>query len=266
MTTSQSGLYIPFLWMLSLILSLTSGCVSAPQKPQTQKSREAVLKLEIAVAYIHQNNLPMAMQELLEAEKLDPKNPHIHSNLGLVYFLRNRTELSVKHYHEAIKLDPSYTEAKNNLARIYIELKQYKKADALLKEVLNDLTYSNLTNAYFNQGLSYFEQKQYESAATQFSKMVNANAQDCYGQIYLARTHIETNKLQPAAIRLERIINECRQQKIDDADFYLAIAYYRLNQTQKSLAQFNLLLKMFPNSKHTQQVQQMIAMIQKGYK
>lgn len=146
--------FINIIFYVTLI-SLISACGT------TQKTDEnkASLKMQLGVAHLENDNLPLALKELLEAEQLDPKNPLIQNNLGLVYFLRKKMDLSLAHYTKATELNPQFTEAKNNLARVYIEVKQYQKAEVLLKQVVEDLTYPNQTSAYMNFGLMRFNQK-----------------------------------------------------------------------------------------------------------
>jgi len=241
-------------------LSLLVGCVSTNQN---NKKRSAELKMEIGVSHMQRNNLPLALKELLGALELDPKNPYIHNNLGIVYYLREKYDLSVKYFTEAISLNSTFTEAKNNLARVYIEQKQYSKATRLLDEVLADLTYTNSHSAYFNYGLLYFNQNKFDQAKLYFSKILSDNREDCYTQVYYARSLMETNYVKLAAEQLDKATQFCNLERVDDAHFYGAIAYYRAGNRQKSLARFEELIKIFPDGKHRLKASEMIQLIQK---
>ncbi len=219
--------------------------------------------MEIGVSHMERNNLPMALKELLGALELDPKNPYIQNNLGIVYYLREKYDLSVKYFTEAIALYPQFTEAKNNLARVFIEQKQYSKASRLLDEVLADLTYTNAHSAHFNYGLLYFSQNKFDQAKTYLAKILSDNREDCYTQVYYARSLLETNHAKLAAEQLDQATQFCVLERVDDAHFYSAIAYYRTGNKQKALARFKELVTLFPEGKHRVKSSEMIQLIQK---
>ena len=254
-------LFFSFLFLASL--SLLQACASTHQ---SNKQRSAELKMEIGVSHLQRNNLPLALKELLGALELDPKNPYVQNNLGIVYFLREKYDLSVKYFTEAVNLSPSFTEAKNNLARVYIEQKQYSKATRLLDEVLADLTYTNAHSAYFNYGLLYFNQNKYDQAKVYLSKILNENREDCYTQVYYARSLMETKFTKLAAEQLDKATQFCVREQVDDAHFYGAIAYYRIGNKQKALARFEELVKIFSEGKHRAKASEMIQLIQKEKK
>ncbi len=247
-------------------MTLVSCLLGCSTGEQSNKQRSAELKMEIGISHLQRNNLPLALKELLGALELDPKNPSIHNNLGIVYFLREKYDLSVKFFTEAVRLSPQFTEAKNNLARVYIEQKQYNKASHLLDEVLADLTYTNAASADFNYALLYFNQNKFEQAKIYLTKILTENREDCMTQVYYARTLLETNHIKLAAEQLDKASQFCILQKVDDAHFYGAIAYYRSGNKQKALARFEELVKLFPDGKHRLKSADMIRLIQKEKK
>lgn len=224
----------------------------------------ASLRMQLGVAHLEKDNLPLALKELLVAEELDAENPLIHSNLGLVYFLRKKFDLSVKHYIKAIELQPNFTEAKNNLARVYIEIKQYIKAESLLKIVLEDLTYTNQPSAYMNYGLIRFNQKNFSDAKSYFRKVIESDREYCYAHVYLGRSYLELGQNQDAADQLERATALCLPIKMDEAHYFSAIAHYRLGQKGKALIRFQEVTRLFPDGADVNSAKQMIQLIQRG--
>lgn len=241
---------------------LISGCAS--KSVDTKKA--AQLRMEIGVSHIQQNNLPMALKELLAAKELDVTNPYIHNNLGLVYFLRQKNEVSADYFKKAFTILPSFTEAKNNLARVYIEMRQFKKAEPLLNEVMNDLTFTDLPSAQFNYGLLYFNQGKYNQAEKFFHKVLTSRREDCYSHVYYGRSLLELQQLKAAAVQLDKAVQFCTPVKVDDALFYSAIAHYRLGLKDKSQSRFSELIKVYPEGKHHTKAAQMLELIQRGYK
>ena len=61
-----------FVSLLFFFQTVLFGCASMQQ---SEKQETAELHMEIAIAYIQKDNLPLALKELLIAEDIDPKNP-----------------------------------------------------------------------------------------------------------------------------------------------------------------------------------------------
>lgn len=254
--------------IFNLVVSLlfSFGCASTSPVASSDKQKAAGLKMEIGIAHIQNNNLPLALKELLGAVELDPNNSAIHNNLGIVYYLREKFDLAIKYFTEAVRLNKTFTEAKNNLARVYIEQKQYSKALPLLQDVVGDLTYTNADSGYFNYGLYYFNQSKFEDAKKYFLKILARNREDCLTQVYYARTLMETSFIKQASDQLEKSLPSCIEARADDGHFYSAIAYYRLGKIQQSLVRFGDVEKLFPNGKHHLESIQMIKLILKDKK
>lgn len=251
------------LFILILILNISFSCTTPSKEAQTER---ASIKMQLGVSFLEQNNLPLALKELLGAEELDSSNALIQSNLGLVYFLRKKMDLSLLHYTRATELNPKFTEAKNNLARVYIEVKQYIKAEALLNQVIEDLTYTNQATAYMNFGLMRFNQKRFADAKVLFRKVLESDREYCFAQVYLGRSYLELGENQDAVIQLEKAAPLCLPRKVDEAHYFSAIAHYRLGQTDKSLLRFQEVTQLFPDGANFTSAQKMIQIIKKGIK
>ena len=59
-----------------------------------------------------------ALEYLLEAQKLDPKDSEIQNNLGMAYFSKKRSEKGKISFIKAVELDPKNSNARNNYASI----------------------------------------------------------------------------------------------------------------------------------------------------
>lgn len=238
------------------------SCVTSKTSPKTT----AELRMDLGMAYLDQNNLALALRELLAAQDLDGSNPYIQNNLGIVYYLRDKYEISLKHFQNAVRLKPSFTEAKNNLGRTLIDLKKYKDAEKTLKEVVSDLTYEGLNKGYFNLGLLYFNQQKYKLAAAQFQKSLQAYREDCLSQVYYGRSFLELKQIKVATDQLDRAAVICNDLGIDEGLFYSAIASFRNNQTEKAIARFNEFINLYPESAKKPQALQMLDFIEKSKK
>ena len=95
-----------------LLLTVLSSCAGQP----TQRNKElAAASRGIGEAYMQQGDYTTALQELLKAEQLDPKDHFVQNDLGLAYMAKNKMPEAIGHFKKAIELKPSYTPARNNL-------------------------------------------------------------------------------------------------------------------------------------------------------
>lgn len=245
---------------LCLIIFILTSCKSLGDRSEER----ADLHMHLGVSYMQQGNYPIALKELLAAEELNPNNPLIQNNLGLLYFIRDKLELAAKHFSRAYELDKKFTDAKNNLARVYVELKQFAIAQRLLDEVLADLTYPYAIKAHMNYGLLEFNRNRFKDAKKHFKTVLEQEREDCFAHVFLGRSFLELKETQQASNQLEKATVFCKMINVDDAHYFSAIALYRLGAKDESLIRFKELLSTFPQAKYREQSRKMIDIIEKG--
>lgn len=236
------------------------GCASW----QNDNKDKAQLYAQIGNSNFENGDYPAALRALLQAEKLDPSNPAVQNNLGLVYFMRERYDTSEKHLRKALALQKSFTDARNNLARVLIEQGRYAEAERELRIVLNDLTYNGFSKAYINLGLAYFNEKNYPQALIAFGKTIEIENDNCVGHSYYGRTLFEQKEYPRAANALDRAISFCQKQLYDEPHYYSALAYYRMGQKSKAVARFEEIVKLYPNGTYRDKAKAMLDLIGKG--
>lgn len=245
-------------WLCFLLFFV--GCAT---NTDAEKSETAGLHLQIATEYIRNENYPLALKELMLAEELDPRNPAVQANLGLVYFMRERYALSEKHYKKAIAIKPDFTDAKNNLGRVYVEIGNYAQAEILLKEVLADLTYVDFSKAQANYGILEFKRQRHASAIVYLKRALERDRESCYTRVYLGRSYLELKEIDMASSQLDKAVPFCQQIASDEAHFYSAIALYRKNEKEKAKFRFEELIRLFPSGYNVEKAQKMLELVKK---
>lgn len=245
------------------LLALCMGLLSCATLFEDRKEK-AELHTQIGNSYYEQGNYPLALKELLEAEKLDPKNPIVQNNLGLIYFMRERFDTAEQHIKRAIEINPNYSDARNNLARIYLEQKKYPEAERELKIAINDLTYAGGDRAWLNLGLLKFRQARWTEARRAFEKSLEINRESCLTNSYYGRTFFETQDYNQATKNLDRAVGFCQRQQFDEPHYFSALAWYRLGDSDKSVARFQEILKLYPEGKYRDKSRAMLDLIRKG--
>lgn len=242
------------------VLTLTACKTSS----SSMKKETAAYRLQISQSLIKGGNYPEAYRELQTALDDDPQNPYINSSLGQVCFLRERYELSEKYYVEALRLKPDFTDVKNSLASLYLETNRLSKAEALIKEAAEDLSYPAYQRTFSNYGILEFKKKNYAQAAVYFKKSLQKDRENCNTLTYLGRALTENGELAEALPQLDKAMTFCSQADSDEGHFYSAIALYRNNQPDLALARFEEVIKLFPDGKNVEKSRKMIEFIRKG--
>jgi type IV pilus assembly protein PilF len=230
--------------------------------PPIESIERAELHLKIGTGYLNQGNYPLALRELLEAEKLNPQSPFILNNLALTYFARGEQALAIDKLKKSLQIKKDFSEARNNLARIYIETKQYPLAIDELLLATKDLTYLFPERTWTHLGLAYFMLENFSQAKTSLSKAIQLNNSYCPAHTLYGRTLFEQRQFSSASLALDQAANKCRQQTYDEANYYSALSYLKLGHKEEARARLLELVKIFPNGLYSERAQSILNTIQ----
>lgn len=78
----------------------------------------------------------LAVSHLAQAIALDPSNPRLRLQLGILYYNLNDREQAVKYLNQAMDLKPNWEIPYLNFYRLYAESKDYQKAQSYLKQAV----------------------------------------------------------------------------------------------------------------------------------
>lgn len=232
---------------LAILASLAFSCSSLGNKSK----EEARLHLRIGVGHLESGNLPGAFSSLLEAERLDPKDPQIQNSLGLAYYTRERYDLAEKHFRNALSLKADFSDAKNNLARTLLDLNRYDESLPLLKEVMNDMTYPSPEKPILNAGIVYFKQSQFQTALDFFKKSLAMDRENCLTNNYYGRTLYSLTDFDAAAQALDRAVFVCQRVQFDEPHYFAALAHYQSGDRIRGLARLEEVIKLYPNGPYS---------------
>lgn len=206
---------------------------------------------------------PQALKELMKAKKLDPSNPLIVNSLAVTYQARGRSDLAIKTFNELLQVHPNFTEGRNNLARVLIENKRFKEAQIEINKVKSDLTYGSLDKLYLNEGLLFFDQKQYDKALEPFAKSVKYGRSNCSSQHFYGRSLFELKRYAEAAQALDRAIAFCQTSGNDEPHYFSALAHYRSGDKRKAAVRFDEIVKLYPNGQYIEKSRALLEVVRK---
>jgi type IV pilus biogenesis/stability protein PilW len=193
------------LGILSLFLAAVSvyACASMGVSPQDKKRANASRNL--AEVYLGEGNTALAMQELLKAQKLNPEDPLIYNDFGLIYIEKENYELAIQSFEKALTLKPDYAVAHNNLGSVYLRLEQWDKAIPIFKAVLGNILYATPHFPLANLGWAYYNKGDYKTAESYLNQALEIQPDFFIAQMHLGRIYLATGRLHQARKMFEQI-------------------------------------------------------------
>ncbi len=228
-----------------------------------KRREQADLYLRLGISHLEKGQLPQALKNLLKSEELNPRSPIVYNALGLAYFFRDREDLSEQNFLKSISLDAKATETRNNYARLLIKQKKYQKAHEQLKIAVADLTYAFPQKSYFNLGFLYFDTGKYEQALTAFEKAQDFAKDDCQIATFYGRAYLELKRYASANTALNKAVELCQPQLVDEPHYYSALTLYRMGEAQRAQDRFKEAYSLYPDGKFREKTRAMLDILQK---
>ena len=100
----------------------------------------------------------------------------------MAYYFKGADKRAIAAINKALEIDKKNTAARMNLATIELKRKNYKRAEKLYFEILEDLTYMAQFRTYYNLGILNQELGQQQKALEYFAKSLKEN--DTYCPVY----------------------------------------------------------------------------------
>ena len=189
----------------SLLLAavLVYGCASMGVSPQDKKRANASIKL--AEIYLSEGNTALAMQELVKAQKLNPDDPFIYNNFGMIYIEKENYQLAIVNFEKALALKPDYPEARNNLGSAYLGLEQWDKAIPIFEALMGDVLYTKPHFPLTNLGWAYYNKGDYKTAESYLNQALEIQPDFSRAQMHLGRVYLATGRLHQARKIFEHV-------------------------------------------------------------
>ncbi|MBW2119136.1 MAG: tetratricopeptide repeat protein, partial [Deltaproteobacteria bacterium] len=152
---------------ITIIALFSLTCVSCAGNQAATKKKATAFE-NLGMAHVREGNLRAGLAKLLEAVKLDPENPDLQHEVGIVYRNLGEYKLALPHFKKALALRPRFPEAQNNLGTLYLLLKDWDRAVECFQKAMNDVLYKTPRIAYNNLGLAYYNKGEYQKAIDRY--------------------------------------------------------------------------------------------------
>jgi type IV pilus assembly protein PilF len=187
----------PNLLMLAvLIASLAAGCVSTesgnkPLKREEPSIAAAKINVQLGTAYLQQGNYPLAREKLERSLKQNPKDPDVHTSLGLLYDRVGDLKRADQHYREALRLAPDKPDVSNNYAIYLCKNGRATEGVERFMAVAANRYYQTPEVALTNAGVCLRGAKRLEEAQQKFVGAIHARPNYSEPTVQLSSLYLE---------------------------------------------------------------------------
>ena len=187
---------------LAMPAIMLGGCAGKHENP-AQVAKRAEIHFQLGVDAINRGNLPKAFDELLTAEKLDPKRADIQAMLGYAWMLRGDMDKAETWFKRAVRHHPD-SSIWTNYGVLMLRMKKPKRAEEYFRKALDDPRYPHPDIAYidlgdallmqgrFNEAIAAYRQARAINPLQEFSRLKEADAYLRYDRPAYARALYET--------------------------------------------------------------------------
>jgi type IV pilus biogenesis/stability protein PilW len=245
-----------------IVILLLSGFLfsCAGSLPNLPKKEKALAYQRLGNSLYIQGNARDALVQLLEAEKLDNRNPDLQHDLALVYQKLDQFDLSLRHFKRAIDLRPDFPDAYNNMGTLYSQKMDWDNAMKCFEKAVSNILYRTPHFAYHNMGLVYFHQNNYQKAIEFYQKAISLSPEYEPAYFDLAKAYELIEQNDNAFDTYKKIIDIVP----DSLTSYLAMArlYYKTGQKDKAISNINFIIGTDPRSQIAREAMKLLEEIQ----
>ncbi len=230
------------------VLTLLTNCANNPNhKSATQKKAE--LYYSQGTSNLLQKDYTSALENLLEAHKLSPKDSKTHNNLGMAYYFRGDQKKALEHLRRSVELAPKNSDARNNLASLLMEMGNLAEAKKQYNLVLKDLIYKHQYRTYYNLALINLTEKRVRQAKTRLLKSVQENERYCPAHYQLGLMAHRDLEFRKAIDHFQKAsLGSCFENPAPQ--YRQALSYIGLKDHKKALHKLTEIIERFPTSQY----------------
>jgi type IV pilus assembly protein PilF len=211
---SSAATIVPIVLLVAFLGSCASPTANAPaaqrppDPPPPVKAQEAspkdraALHAELGAGYYERGRMDIALEELNEAQTLDPTNPQIYNYYGLVYAMLGENEKAEQNFQRALSLAPADSEIRGNWGWYLCSNGKPRQAIPEFEMALRNPLYKSPEIALINAG----------RCSVEFGDIANAES-------YYKRALAQSPNSAPAAYGLALLAY--RAGRLDEARQYM---------------------------------------------
>ncbi|MFO1323370.1 MAG: type IV pilus biogenesis/stability protein PilW [Burkholderiales bacterium] len=202
---------------------LLAGCESTPKQPpappvpqllpppplqEAPAPYRAQLHTDIAAGFYERGQFDVALQELADAVKLDPKNARIYNIYGLVYAMLGQDSDAQRNFQQALELGPNDSEIRQNWGWYLCTHGRAKESLVEFDTALRNPLYRTPDIAAVNAGRCAEEVGERRRAEDYFKRALQANPANLTAAYSLSLLAYREARLDEARLLMKRVMQQ----------------------------------------------------------
>jgi type IV pilus assembly protein PilF len=230
-----------------LVALVLVACGGTPNnKGEDANVTAARSNVQLGTAYLQQGNYTVAREKLKRALKQNPRDPDVHTSLGLLYDRTGEPKLADRHFREALQLAPERPDLGNNYAVYLCKNGRVDEGVERFTEVAANKYYRTPEVALTNAGVCLRGAKRLDAAEEKFVAAIKARPNYSEATVQLATLHLERSQMAEARKVVETFLNAFRPEP--DV-LFAAVAVARASKDRLAEEKYSRALRLeFPDS------------------
>ena len=160
---------------------------------------------DIGLQYIYRGDYNKALEYLIKAVKINPKDSNSYFCLGEIYLQKIDYDEAIKNYKNAIKFSQDtrnlphnfVSQTYNNIGLVYYKKQEYDKAienfDKAIEKCEDDK--KSITGFYNNIGFAYYKKGQYDDVIKKIEECIRKNYKSAETYNILANAYLQKGNI-----------------------------------------------------------------------
>lgn len=203
---------IPLIASVILFTACGSNPVAGSQgelptsSDQTDNQRRARIRLQLAVGYYQQRQLPVALDEIKQALQADPEFAEAYGMRALIYMDMGENRLAEDNFQQALRLAPNSPDVNNNYGWYLCQNGKEKQSIAYFEAALKSHAYQSPAKALNNAGICSLKLKDNAAAERYFTRAFQYDPANPSTNANLAKLHYDRGDYERARFYIGRVI------------------------------------------------------------
>lgn len=175
-----------------LTTDLAASSIEDNPESNTKSKHKAYYHFILSKYHLLKRKFSNTLQQLVIAEKYDPKSAYLKHQLALLYISAGRIKEAIDKLEQSVELDPKFAPSFTTLGKIYAvsHNAEYRRKSV---EILKQATQINSDDpeAYLSLGIIQIESGKYSEAEENFRKVIEIRPDNERGYYFIARLFYE---------------------------------------------------------------------------
>lgn len=205
-------------WLVAALASgvLLGGCGSTPASgskgelptisDQTDGQKRANIRLQLAIGYYEQRQLPVALDEIKLALQANPDFADAYSMRGLIYMEMGENQLAEDNFQQALRLMPSNPDFNNNYGWFLCQNGRERQSISYFETAFKSRGYQSPAKALNNAGVCSLKSKDRAAAEKYFSQAFQQEPGNPSTNANLAKIYFEQRDFERARFYVGRVM------------------------------------------------------------